>query len=332
MSDLSVPLSSSSFICAAAFSTCTMPYQSQGYSSPPTPAFSRQYAPAQCSTGSRLEYIAYSDSASAPALYAQNISNIPSAILNTSNITPNIYSASAPNLASALNPYLLTAAQAPPFLSSLLYRTGDALPYKSPASDSFAGIFSPQAEYHFQPDIFLKPGKGGKFVGKAEEIQEDIEKAFELLVGEPFPDDIKVSVLPAEEFRKIAPHPSTAGVSFNRRKYGLLSEIFVLNDSLGRVMLTIGHEIGHVLTSPLEKKHDEEAKAYAFSLRWTEIIRKHDIAGLGDAIITEMPAENGLHDVAFRFVSSLLHTGKTAGEIHRELVNEELAVGGHIHL
>ncbi len=319
LSDFSVSLSANTFICFTAFPEHTMPYQSQGYSSTVIPAFSRQYAPAQCSTGSRLEYIAHSDSAPAPIPYAQNIPNI---LLATSNTFNRYNSASAPIPASVLGSYFLTAAPA------LFYRTGDILPYAPSASDTFIQLFSPQPEYHFQPDLFLKPGKEGRFVGKAEEIREDIEKAFELLAGEPFPDDIKLSVLPAEEFRKLAPHPSTVGISFNRRRYGLLSEIFVLNDSLGRVMLTIGHEMGHVLTPPLAEKLNEEAKAYAFSLRWMEIIRKHDIAGLAGALVTETPAENGLHDIAFSFVRGLLKEGKSAGDIHYGLVRGTVATAG----
>src|SRR3989338_2086919 len=153
-----------------------------------------------------------------------------------------------------------------------------------------------QPEYHFVPDHFLKPGKEGIFVGKAEEVREFVEEAFEKIFQQQFPRNIKMSVLNQEEFRKIAPSPNTIGLSLNRGQHGLLSEIFILNDSLGRVMLTIGHELGHVLTKTLSNPHEEEAKAYAFSLLWMKVIQEHDIADLGEAIITERPAENGLQD------------------------------------
>ena len=53
-------------------------------------------------------------------------------------------------------------------------------------------------------------------------------------------------------------------------------------------MLTIGHELGHVLTKTLSRHHDEEAKAYAFSLVWIDAIKKNNIANLSGAIITEL--------------------------------------------
>ena len=125
---------------------------------------------------------------------------------------------------------------------------------------------------------------------------------------------------------KIAPHPGTIGLSINRGKDGLTSEIFVLNDTLARVLLTLGHELGHVLTQTLDNPHDEEAKAYAFSLVWMKAIKEHDIAGLSDAIVTERPAENGLHNVAFGFVERLLQTGKEVGEIYVELIRKVISI------
>jgi len=176
-------------------------------------------------------------------------------------------------------------------------------------------------EYNFIPDNFLKPGKEGQFVGKADEIKEHIEQAFELMFHSAFPSDIKISVLNSEEFRKLAPHGNTVGLSINRRPLGLLSEIFVLNGPLARVMLTIGHEIGHVLTKTLDDKHEEEAKAYAFSLAWMKSIQENDIAGLGDSFVQERPAENGLHDVAFAFVEKTIRWGKSAWDVYQELIS-----------
>ena len=183
-----------------------------------------------------------------------------------------------------------------------------------------------QPEYHFIPDNFLKPGKEGIFVGKAEEVKEFIEETFEKIFDKPFPNNIKMSILNQEEFGKIAPSPGTIGLSLNRGQEGLLSEIFILNDTLGRVMLTIGHELGHVLTKTLQSQHDEEAKAYAFSLLWMKVIQKHDIANLGDAIIAECPAENGLHNLSFTFVHNLLDQGKEAEEIYEEIISQNLTL------
>ncbi len=182
--------------------------------------------------------------------------------------------------------------------------------------------------YDFVPDNFLKPGKLGMFVGKAEEIKEYVEDAFELMFHQSFPKDIKVSVLNEKDFHKIAPHPETIGLSINRRKDGLISEIFVKNDFLARVLLTFGHELGHVLTSTLDHAHDEEAKAYAFSLAWMRIIKEHNIAGLREVIVTEKPAENGLHNIAFNFVEGLQKLGKSWWDIYQELIGREISVAG----
>jgi hypothetical protein len=161
------------------------------------------------------------------------------------------YSARAPVYQSSAISYIEPIPSQP-----TLYHTVEAFKgYTS--NEALYTLFTPQQEYLFQPDTFLKPGTGGKFVGKAEDVQEFVEEAFMKLFDQQFPDDIKVSVLNEKHFRRIAPHPSTIGVSFNRRKLGLLSEIFILNDSLGRVLLTIGHEIGHVLTPTLSNPHDE---------------------------------------------------------------------------
>jgi len=189
-------------------------------------------------------------------------------------------------------------------------------------------LFQSQQNYDFLPDNFLKPGKLGMFVGKAEEIREFVEEAFELMFHEAFPKDIKVSVLNDQEFHKLAPHPGTIGLSINRRKDGLISEIFVKNDFLARVLLTFGHELGHVLTSTLDTAQDEEAKAYAFSLAWMKIIKAHNIAGLKEIIIMETPADNGLHNVAFFFVEKQARGGKSWWDVYQELVERRLNVAG----
>ena len=186
-------------------------------------------------------------------------------------------------------------------------------------------LFQPQANYNFIPDNFLQPGNLGMFVGKAEEIREHIEQAFELMFHETFPKDVKVSVLDEEQFRKLAPHPGTLGLALNRRKQGLMSEIFVKNDFLARVLLTIGHELGHVLTEQLAHAQDEEAKAYAFSLAWMRVIKEHNIAGLKDAIVTENPANNGLHNVAFFFVEKMMKRGKRVWDIYGDIISRRLS-------
>lgn len=196
-------------------------------------------------------------------------------------------------------------------------------------SSASYSLFTPShAEYHFHPQDFLRPGKEGKFIGKAEEIKEYVMDAFEKIFQAPFPKNICISVCNETEFRKIAPHPGTIGLSVNRGKEDLISEIFVLNDTLARVMLTLGHELGHVLTQTLANPHDEEAKAYAFSLVWMRAMKEHNIAGLADAIVTERPAENGLHNVAFGFVEKMLRKGMELSRLYLELVQRNVSVAG----
>ena len=99
--------------------------------------------------------------------------------------------------------------------------------------------------------------------------------------------------------------------------------------NLDEMMLVIGHEIGHVLTKTLPNKHDEEAKAFAFSIKWAETIKKHNVANLGMSIKDELdmnPARNGLHDVAFSFVSLMLKKGRTAIEVHQDLAKKYISM------
>ena len=82
------------------------------------------------------------------------------------------------------------------------------------------------------------------------------------------------------------------------------------------------------MTKTLKDKHDEEAKAFAFSFAWMKAIKENNIAGLEDAIIMENPAHNGLHDVAHRFVVTLIERGKEAIEIFNALIRGEVEVMG----
>src|SRR3989344_3321651 len=267
------------------------------------------------SSYSALETIAYS------------ASSVPHETYEASEFLP--FPAYAPALANT--PFASYAAVFPALHSSALSYGTPKEPQQLSYSMAHRSEESPvhlpiHREYHFNPTSFLKPGKEGKFVGKAEEIRPFVEEAFSKMCNEPFPVDIMLGVLDENAFRKIASHPATVGVSINRKAHGLLSEIFVLNGSLGRVLLTIGHELGHDLSLPFARPHDEEAKAYAFSLAWMNVVKEHNIAGLQNAFISEQPAENGLHNVAFAFVQQLLQQEKTAEEIHSSLIRGELSV------
>lgn len=295
----------------------TMYHSSQGYGTgtgAPPPAYFQQE--------SRLEHIAHSEiSPSRLAYSASSAQSLPSAPSYAPPTPPRIsISYSNGDLGSGMFSYSISSSSSPGNGGYGLSHGGGS---GSSSYNSSSGQYSfqmIQPEYHFDPALFLRPGKEGGFVGKAEEVREFVETAFEKIFQASFPNDIKISILPAEEFRKLAPSPGVIGLSLNRKKEGLLNEIFILNDSLARVMLTIGHELGHVLTPTLDSPHDEEAKAYAFSLEWMSIIKKNDIAGLGDAFVTERPAENGLHNVAFSFVEKMLLAGKQAWNVYVELI------------
>ncbi|MBT3297871.1 hypothetical protein HN385_03030 [archaeon] len=187
-------------------------------------------------------------------------------------------------------------------------------------------LFKTRENYHFIPDNFIVPGRSGMFVGDSEEVRGYVEDAFEKMFEEKFPSNIKVSILGQKKFAKIANNPGAIGLSINRNKFGMISEIFILNDNLARVMLTIGHELGHVLSETLPSAHDEEAKAYAFSMAWMKVIQENDIAGLGDSLITENPANNGLHDIAFNYVVKKLQQGKDVWKLYLELVKGKVGV------
>lgn len=189
--------------------------------------------------------------------------------------------------------------------------------------------------YGSSPSIFLNPGRSRtEFVGDSVDIEDFVRDAFRLTVGEDFPDDISLRLCDNVDLKRI--HESVGGVwsdgingfAVNRKKAGQGCEVFVLKDELAKVMVTVGHEIGHCLTVPLCNVHDEEAKAFAFELAWVEVLHKHDIAGLASCLVPALPAMNGLHNVAFDFVRHFVRNGLRALDLCFRLVSGELSVKG----
>ncbi|HIH42429.1 TPA: hypothetical protein HA246_02175 [Candidatus Woesearchaeota archaeon] len=189
--------------------------------------------------------------------------------------------------------------------------------------------------YHAALDDFLNPNRARqRFVGKFDsETKQIIEQTFIKLVGEDLPDDIVINVCSKDELKKA--HTANNGTwsegiqgfAVNRKQHGLISEVFVLESELDRLMLTVGHEIGHIMSKPLETVHNEEAKAFAFSIAWINTIVDNNIANLEQSfVINEKPARNGVHDVAFDFVQQLIRTGKEAINVFRELVSGNLRI------
>ena len=185
--------------------------------------------------------------------------------------------------------------------------------------------------HSFAPQIFLKPARPkATFIDDENQIKGIIEETFELMIKDKLPGDIFISILSLDDFKAVHSlfgrwNSGILGFSINAGK----KKIFVKENSLDELMLVIGHEIGHVLTKTLPNKHDEEAKAFAFSVGWARTIKENDIANLGASIKDQFdfnPAINGLHDVAFAFVDSMLKRGRKAMDLHGDLVKSYISV------
>ena len=182
----------------------------------------------------------------------------------------------------------------------------------------------------FRPSLFLNPDRPKvKFITNLEELKPIITETFESLTGTQFPDDINIRICSSSELKKAHEKISGSwsnniqGFSLNRNRKGI-NEIFVKEDCLDSMMVTIGHEIGHVMTPTLNDRVNEEAKAFAFSLAWMETIKENNIGGLAPNISIN-PAKNGLHDKAFNFVIELLNSGKTSFEIFSDIAKGEFS-------
>jgi len=164
-----------------------------------------------------------------------------------------------------------------------------------------------------ETDVFLRSDRPRtQFVNESSTILPFVKDAFKVTTGKDMPE-IQVFLLDDETFKD-------AYESFGSKyKLGLQGFsingkdrlVFAKKDYLDRVMLTIGHEIGHVLSMPLQSQLDEEAKAFSFSVAWMRAIVQNNIAGL-QMSIEENPAKNGLHDVAYEFVRQRIDKGENA--------------------
>lgn len=170
---------------------------------------------------------------------------------------------------------------------------------------------------HNQPAIFLAD----------QEVKEIVYEVFELMTGKQFPKDVNVRILEEEKLKQVHENnggkwtKGIQGFAINRKGFAN-SEIFIKKDRLDAMMLTIGHELGHVMAFTLPEELDEEAKAFAFSLAWMETIQKHEIKNI--KFRRPRPARNGLHDVAYSFVLSMIERGKRSLEIFKELSKLEI--------
>jgi hypothetical protein len=260
-------------------------------------------------------------------------------------------------LESAVSSY--SASSCPSYSSSSTYE--DSLSYLVEASavnaplqhiaaydfdikkDNYGGILlsnynakrSITTTYSHVSDDFLNPDRPKSvFVGDAREVKEFVEEAFLAVTGREFPDDIIVHIADGETMKKAHSifgerwNNEIQGFAINRKDRGLLSEIFIKKGELDRIMLTIGHEIGHVLTRKLNDAREEEAKAFAFSLAWMKAVKERNIANLSASISLTKPAMNGIHNVALDFVLGLREKGIDALSIFNDLVGGRLKIAG----
>ena len=190
--------------------------------------------------------------------------------------------------------------------------------------------------HSFAPEIFLNPSRQkARFVDDKSGMTSFVNEALELMMNEKLPENISINIVPFEEFKLLHSafgqwSSGILGFSIN----GKDKQIFVRENHLDALMLVMGHEIGHVLTETLPNKHDEEAKAFAFSIEWARTIKKHNIANLGLSIKDEIdfqPARNGLHDVAFAFVDLMLRKGRKAMELHSDLAKRYVSIFGKVY-
>ncbi len=210
------------------------------------------------------------------------------------------------------------------------------LRYKSKQESSYSSnpkynLPAYAASHSFTPDAFLNLSRPkSRIVVDNSEARKIAEEIFELMMNEKMPDDFSINVLPLAEFRLAHSrfgiwNSGILGFSINGNK----KEIFVREMNLDEMIIVIGHEIGHVLTKTLPNKHDEEAKAFAFSIKWAETIKNHNVANLGISIKDELDmntARNGLHDVAFSFVCFMVKKGRKAIEVHRDLTKKYISM------
>ena len=160
-------------------------------------------------------------------------------------------------------------------------------------------------DYH-NPENMLNPFREeAQFVADAKDIESLIKEAFRETMGEAFPEHIKVSVLKEEAFRRAFNCYSSGNFSQGIQGFAIhnKNKVFVKAGKLDKVMVVLGHEIGHVLTHSLSSILDEEAKAFSFEKAWLNAVINKNIGDIADNInLNFIPASNGVHDVAFRFV------------------------------
>lgn len=104
------------------------------------------------------------------------------------------------------------------------------------------------------------------------------------------------------------------------------NRIYVKRDSLAMMVLSIGHEIGHMITHSLGGL--EEKKAYAFEGWWTD-----SLLGLGlpylskeeiDSIRNKRPSGSKIHEEAFDLVKTWRESGYSCKRLFYKIIAGDL--------
>lgn len=170
------------------------------------------------------------------------------------------------------------------------------------------------------------------FYGVVSDIIEEINKTAKLILGHTLPQNLNIEFCDKNFFGKKYQQFSNKVWTENIRGFsvnGHTKYIYVLYDNLLSMMLTLGHEIGHILTPARQNSITEEAKAYAFEMIWLSKIKEENILSLSSSIdLSKLgtPQANGIHDVAFKWVNSFIMDNKTPKEIYDDIVSGELVI------
>ncbi len=201
--------------------------------------------------------------------------------------------------------------------------TGDAsgqhLDSKETAPHSSVSSFQQESDHSHSEVFFSSNREQLPNISTTEAVMPFVEQAFMALTHKEFPKSISLHVVDALTLRTLYLHgggkwsAGIRGFSLNKWNKGI-SNLFVQEAPLDQLMLTIGHEIGHVLSPTLADPATEEAKAFAFSFAWVQAIRENNIGWIAGNF-TENPAINGIHDVGFGKVKSLLNIGLSAVQV-----------------
>ncbi len=218
------------------------------------------------------------------------------------------------------------------------YHSNSACIAATSAGQSYRGMQGTYLQSAQPAEIFLNSERPvTPQIETEDELMPFVKEAFEKTTGREFPSNaVKIAILGEEAFREV--HEAHNGVwsegvqgfAINTNGRGV-QRIFAKRNCTDELMLTIGHEIGHVMTGTLKDRRDEEAKAFAFSMAWMHAIRQNNIAGIAQCI-NPNPAKNGVHDTAFEFVIDQAQQGKSAMQIYEELAKGELTIANTTEL